>query len=390
MTLKLQFFSFCLSFASALKRLPFIFLLLVAFVLKSQDSTSSRNSGLHKGFQVNLFPGFLIAHREYMANMEAHAFGFEIIYSSNTTGWRQADEGYRHLRWGTGLTYFNLGNKNLNGEVYAWHIHVEANLKKREHFQSVIRFGSGVGYLTKPYNMTNNRKNKAIGSKLNGNMQLLYKAYFDLTKRTSLVLGLGVTHYSNGNFKRPNLGINIMHLNMGISQKFNFARPAITRTLPELFPRNGFEILAAYANKEISVADTRRFNIFSTSLLYYFRHNTTRNWRVGTEVFFDKTYPYSLFQPSTLQNVKLAKMTEIAIKAGHEFIFGRLAIVTDLGTYVYRPNQYKKRVYFAIGFNYFFNRGVVLQTRLKSHMAVADYFYWGAGYRFSDKFLRGK
>ena len=29
----------------------------------------------YRGLQVNLLPGFLIAHREYMANMEAHSFG---------------------------------------------------------------------------------------------------------------------------------------------------------------------------------------------------------------------------------------------------------------------------------------------------------------------------
>ncbi len=343
-----------------------------------------------QGLPGQLFPGFLIAHREYMANMEAHSWGFEAIYSSNFTGWKQADSGYRHLRWGTGISYFNLGNKALNGDIYAWHIHAEANLSKRKHFQATLRFGSGIGYLTKPYNINSNRKNKAIGSHLNGNIQLMYKAYFDISPKTSFTLGLGITHYSNGNFKRPNLGINIMHLNLGICRKVQILEKPTEKALGELFPANGFEILAGYANKEISVADTRRFNIFSASLLYYFRHSGTRNWRFGPEVFFDKTYPYSLFQPSTLDHVKLAKMTEIAIKAGHEFIFGRVAVVTDLGTYVYRPSQYKKRVYFAIGFNYFFNRGVVVQTRLKSHMAVADYFYWGAGYRFSDKFLRKK
>ncbi len=343
-----------------------------------------------RGFQVNLLPGFLIAHREYMANMEAHTFGIEAIYSSNFTAWKQVDSFYHDLRWGTGLTYFNLGNKMLNGDVVAWHMHVEANLKNRTNFQSTIRFGSGIGYLTKPYNLETNRKNKAIGSHLNGNMQVMYKAYFKVSKNTSFVLGAGITHYSNGNFKRPNLGINIVHLNLGIYHSiYNIDHP-VFKKLPQLFPTNGFEIIAGIANKQIAVADTRRFTILSTSLLYYFKHNKTRNWRVGPEFFFDKTYPYELFHPEKLKGVKLAKMTEVAMKIGHEFVFGRIAIVTDLGTYVYRPNQYKKRVYFAIGFNYFFNKGIVAQTRLKSHMAVADFFYWSGGYRFSDQFLRKK
>lgn len=364
-----------------MKRVLLIFLAVIPLVSTAQN---------YRGYQVNFFPGFLIAHREYMANMEAHTYGFELIYSSDFTGWKHTDTAYRHLRWGTGLTYFNLGNKDVNGEVYAWHIHVEANLRKRKHFQAVLRFGSGIGYLTRPYNINTNRQNKAIGSRLNGNMQVAYKAYFDMSPKTSLVLGIGITHYSNGNFKRPNLGINLAHFDFGICRKVRILDKAPSKPLPQLFPANGFELVLGYANKEIAVADTRRFNIYTGSLLYYFRHNATRNWRIGPEVFLDKTYPYSLFNASSLQHVKPAKMTEIALKVGHEFVFGRVAIVTDLGAYVYRPNDYKKRVYFAIGFNYFFNRGFLAQTRLKSHMAVADYFYWGAGYRFSDKFIRGK
>ncbi len=321
--------------------------------------------------------------------MEAHTYGFEIIYSSDFSGWKSMDNSYKHLRWGTGLTYFNMGNRELNGNVYAWHIHVEANLKKRARHQSSLRFGSGIGFLDRPYNLYTNKKNKAIGSNLNGNMQVMYKKYIDVSKKGSLVLGLGITHYSNGNFRRPNLGINMIHLNLGWLQKVQIIEAPKTRNLGKLFPDNGFEFNVGYARKQIAVADTRFFNIYSGSLIYYFKHKEKfRFWRAGIETFIDRTYPYTLFNEASLKHLKAKDVTEVAAKIGHEFQFGRVSIVTDLGTYVYRPNDYKKRVYFAIGFNYSFGKGLVAQTRLKSHMAVADYFYWSGGYRFSDNFLR--
>lgn len=360
------------------------------FLFLSLTSALCSNAQRFKGVQVNLLPGFLIAHREYMANMEAHTYGLEVNYSSNFTGWKEMDEAYKNIIWGTGLTYFNLGNPQLNGHVIAWHIHIESALNKNFNSPFTIRFGSGIGYLTKPYNLYNNKKNKAIGSNLNGNMQVMFKKYFELNQQLSLVCGIGVTHYSNGNFRRPNLGINMAHLDLGILKKIQIKNETPQRVLGELFPKSGFELSLGYARKQIAVADTRFFNIFSSSLLYYFPHNKNRNWRVGTEVFFDKTYPYSLFNENSLKNNQLKDFTEIALKIGHEFKFGRIGLVTDLGTYVYRPNDYKKRVYFSIGFNYFFGKGIVAQTRLKSHMAVADYFYWSGGYRFSDQFLRKK
>ncbi len=354
------------------------FLALVLFFSDAFAQTS------YKGLQFNCFPGFLIAHREYMANMEAHAFGFELQYSSDNTGWKQVTDHYKHLKWGTGFSFFNLGNPKINGNVYAWHIHLEANLRKRKHFQSSLRFGSGIGYFNNPYHFSKNKTNKAIGSRLNGNIQLMYNTYFDVSKKSQIVLGLGITHYSNGNFKRPNLGINVAHWSLGWLQKLKIEENKQQIILPQLFPKNGFEFLFGFANKQIAVADTRRFTILSSSLIYYFKHNETRNWRFGTDVFYDKTYPYELFRPDKLKNVKLKDMTEIAFKVGHEFVFGRIAVVTDLGVYAYRPSDYKKRTYFKIGFNYFFNKGIVAQTRLKSHMAVADYFHWGVGYRFKN------
>lgn len=358
--------------------------LLIALITLSLSVNAQR----YKGYQVNLLPGFLIAHREYMANMEAHTYGVELIYSGNFSGWKQMDENYRNLMWGTGLSFFNLGNRSLNGLTFAWHIHVEAMLKQRKHSLSTLRFGSGVGYIDRPYDLQTNKKNKAIGSKLNGNMQIMLKHYIDLGKKTSLALGIGITHYSNGNFRRPNLGINMAHLSLGILRKVNFVDPVPSKDLGKLFPDRGFEFNLGYARKQIAVADTRFFNIYSTGLMYYFRHNKTRLWRFGTEFFFDKTYPYSLFNEASLKNNKLPDFTEVAVKVGHEFQFGRISVVTDLGTYLYRPNEYKKRVYFSIGFNYALGKNFVAQTRLKSHMAVADYFYWSAGYRFSDEFLR--
>ncbi len=360
----------------------------ILYIILLTSVTSSFAQETFKGFSVNLFPGFLIAHRDYMANMEAHTMGFELNYVSNHTGWNSIDQKYKHLRWGFGASYFNLGNRETNGSVIDASLHVEANLKKRAKFQSSLRFGSGIGFLTKPYNFDLNRKNKAIGSRLNGKMQIIYNTYHTISPKHQLVLGIGVTHYSNGNFKRPNLGINMAHLSVGLIQHLNTPEFK-SKDLPILFPKNGLEVMFAYANKQIAVADIRRFNIYAASFLAYYQHkNKPRAWRFGPEFFIDNTYPYEKFNPNSLKNKQLHEITEVAFKVGHEFQFGRIAVVTDLGTYLYRPNDYKKRVYFAIGFNYHFNKGIFVQSRLKSHMAVADYFYWGAGYRFKNPLIK--
>src|SRR5690606_37592209 len=132
-------FTYFSYFCTQMRIIPALLLLFSSLNLKAQDTESH-----YRGLQFNVFPGFLIGHREYVANMEAHSVGFEVIYSSDATGWKTCEEQYKNLRWATGITYFGIGNRELNGRVYAWHIHVEANLKKREKFQSTLRFGSGI------------------------------------------------------------------------------------------------------------------------------------------------------------------------------------------------------------------------------------------------------
>lgn len=332
-------------------------------------------------------PGFLVGHRELMANMEAHTFGVELNYTHKSARNHLIDSNYRKLRWGIAFDYFNMGNATVNGEAYAAIINAEANIRTRTHSRTAFRVGTGIGYLTRRFDIHSNPKNSAIGSHVNGSMQIMFLHQVTVSKRFELNLGLGVTHFSNGNFRKPNLGVNMAHLVLGTTYFINRTEKDQKQRV-RFFPKSGFEIAASIARKQVSIQDPTNFTIGIGSITYYRPKSEARNWRIGGDVFFDRSDPYEQFQRESAHHIKVAKMTEVGLRAGHEFVFGRVCAVTDLGCYLYKATDTKRRFYFSIGLSYSIFKNVVVSNRLKSHLAVADYFQWGAGYRISDSFLR--
>ena len=105
-------------------------------------------------------------------------------------------------------------------------------------------------------------------------------------------------------------------------------------------------------------------------------------WRLGLVSFFDRTYVYEKFKPLP-KNPRLDQITELAIQGGHEYRIGRIGFVTDLGIYLYRPNNTKRKYYEGLGIKYYATNNLVLMSRLKVHLSSADYFEWGLAWNIT-------
>ena len=153
-----------------------------------------------KGYDAKLLSGFLISHHPEMQNMEAHVFGIEVNKFHTL---KHKNKPFNQMKVGLNAMYMNLGAPKINGSVIAVFYNAEANLTPKAKYPLRMRFGAGIGYITKPFKFPDNTLNKAIGTHLNGAMQLEYSKYFKLNEYMQLATGLGLTHFSNGNFKNP-------------------------------------------------------------------------------------------------------------------------------------------------------------------------------------------
>lgn len=349
-----------------------VFLLIFAFVATAQD-----NPKLALGF--NYYPGFLVAHRPDAKNLEAHIHGFEFQISKQQSVQPWAKH-YNKPEIYMGFLYMNLGNPDLTGNAIAAMPGFETSLASFNKSEVRIRFSTGLAYLTKKFDVYTNRRNQAIGSHLNGVMQgfATWETRYP-ENPWHLQFGIGLTHFSNGSFRVPNLGVNMPSLYFGVNYLVE-QEPSKNPIKDTLNPVK-WQFYSAYGFKERSLTNTTGFHIWNFGATHLRNINIKRSWRFGADIYLDKTHQFIDQPGQPLTGLTIDQITEFGVYAGHQLLISRVYFITDIGIYPYKPSSNKFITYQRIGFNYHFNQHVYVLTALKTHFGIADHFTWGVGYR---------
>lgn len=355
--------------------------LLLQADVSAQDGKTGSGSRYKYDAGFNLHPGFLIAHRDDARNLEAHTYGFEIQYTrqyrheEGRNTWAQY---YNAPRVGINFLYMNLGRPGLTGEVYAVIPNFETSVRVFEHSEFRFRMGAGLGYLTHKFDPWENRHNLAIGSHVNGAMQLFTSWNYDLG-HIRFKIGIGATHFSNGSFRVPNLGVNMPSIIAGIN--YAYGEYDEDHDTGDSLPDYKFQFVGTYAFKELYLADPHSFHIVGLNGTRVFKRTMIKDWRVGTDLFFDKTHHFLTKPDEPRKGLKPWEMTEVGVFGGHQWQINRVHLLTDIGFYLYKPSSNKFFTYQRIGFLVHATDRVFLYSTLKIHFGVADFFDWGLGYR---------
>jgi hypothetical protein len=331
-------------------------------------------------WEARYLPGFLVPHHADMVEMMAHTSGIEVGRQWKLDSGGIVEKIQDHPTAGIGITYFHLG-KSVNGEAYTIQGFYEAGRPFLKTSSLRARLCVGAGYLTKQFNVVSNPLNRAIGSNINGFMQITTYVQTPIAKRTDMLLGIGLSHFSNGNWGQPNLGINLPSLLFGLKQngqKNKYVHMNYLRGSNVIW-----EFSARMGKRQMSIDDPRNIATYMVESLWNYPHNAIRNWRGGINVFFDRTYLFEKFQP--LPKGRIDQITEIALMGGHEYRVNKLGFIADFGVYLYRPDRSKRMYYEAVGLKYYVNSNWILMTRLKAHLTSADYFEWGVCYSLTSK-----
>ena len=124
---------------------------------------------------------------------------------------------YGDVYQGVGLGFYNFGESRQLGNPVAFYLFQGARISSLAPWLSLYyewNFGLSAGW--KPYDSYYNSYNTMIGSKVNAYIN----ANFYLRWRVSLLSGLTVSHFSNGNTKIPNAGLNTIGGNIGLECNF--------------------------------------------------------------------------------------------------------------------------------------------------------------------------
>ncbi|MCK5170825.1 MAG: TonB-dependent receptor [Bacteroidales bacterium] len=351
------------------------------FFVKGQLSESIKK-GLY--LETDFGYGFIMPHHksiEYF--VEDHIRTFDLKVTKATYGNKYWNQLFRYPYYGIGFYRSNLGNNDVYGYVNALYSYIKVPIIGASNRANLSwQFAFGASYITNYFDIEDNPQNLAIASHLNMFIDFSLQSTIPLSKQLSLTNGVRFTHVSNGKVKSPNKGLNVISGSVGLLYQLNDKPERIQLELPQIENKNEYTIVYAVGVKTKSRYEPDYYFASSLILDYNRNYSLKGKWELGTDIFFDGTNrQYS--QNTDKADIINSDLYQLGLHAGHEWVIGHLALVINIGGYIYAPVEVLAPIYSRIGLRYRINDKFITNFTLKSHWAKASFLEWGIGYVFN-------
>ncbi len=353
------------------------------FSILAQE-TEQENYFDQSSVAVRLHYGFILAHRPSVQHLVRHTAGFEVSVYRQTTGKKPWHSYFGYPQTGFTYVFLDFNNPQILGTAHGLLAFVNLPFTRSEHFQFSFRMGSGLGYVTKKYERVENYKNDVIGSHLNAAIQFNFETRTRLSKHLFFNLNVGLTHFSNGSFRTPNLGINNPSANAGFMYQIQPSKEFTKHEEVALDKKIHVDVLYASGVKESYPPAGRQYFIHTLSSTALKRVSRKMSIGLGMDVFYDLALLklYSNKGETVDNDMKLLRS---GIHEENELMFDKLSVLFQMGVYFF--DQYKDDgiFYHRVGFKYLVSDHLFVNLTLKTHFAKADFAELGVGWKFGKR-----
>jgi len=325
--------------------------------------------------------GFLLAHRPRIEHLVRHTYGFEISLSRQTNGSKLWQQYYRYPQTGFTYIFLNFNDPGVLGYAHGFMAFINLPLVIKEQYRFSFRMASGLGYVTRKYERVENYKNDVIGSNLNAALQFNFENRFRLSRHLLFNFNIGLTHFSNGSFRVPNLGINNPSANAGLTYQVHPSPELIRSDLPAIDKRIQVDVLYAAGIKENYPPEGQKFfaHTLSSTAMKAVGHKVRLG--LGLDIFYDLGLRRQ-FEWEGKPITNDSKMLRSGIHFDHELMIENLSVLVQMGAYWLDQYKGDGSLYHRIGFKYSVSRHLFINLTLKTHWAKADYVETGLGWKF--------
>ena len=334
---------------------------------------------------VNMYSGNIARHNDNITHLiQGHPNGFIIGWNKRVSGEKIWHSQYNYPEFGASFVAQNFNNSML-GSSYGVYGHYNFYFLKR---RLMLRFAQGISYATNPYDKLKNPKNIAFGSDLlSGTYLMLNYVRPQIFGPIGVQAGAILLHLSNANIKAPNTSINSVTFNVGLTAALDSYKETkeIETFNEDINKKIRFGLIFRTGVNQSDVVGTPQFPFYIFSAFAEKRINPKSLVMIGGEYFnskFLKEYIY--YQSVAYPENNIAHDLDykrIGVYIGHELLFGRFSVQTQLGYYVYSPFDFEGRVYNRIGVKYYLSSKWFVSATLKSHTAKAEALEFSLGIR---------
>ena len=319
---------------------------------------------------------------------------------------------YGGVYQGIGVSYYSFGNRGELGNPVAVYLFQGARIARISPLVSFnYEWNFGLSFGWKPYDTNYNRANIMMGSRVNAYLNVDFYLNWLLTQRLELTTGHSMTHFSNGNTKFPNAGLNSIGMKLGLVYSFGrvdnpLSRPR-ARLLAEPFPRHlSYDLVlfgswrrkgVAVGDKQYAAPDAYGVAGFNFATMYNFGYKFRAGLSVdgvydGSANVYTEDYivgydggdpGYQFHTPS------FDKQIALGISGRAEFVMPYFTVGFGLGFNVLHKGGDLKSFYqmltlkVGVTRNTFVHVGYCLKD-----FQTPNYLMLGVGFRFNNKYPR--
>ncbi|MEO1435511.1 MAG: acyloxyacyl hydrolase [Bacteroidota bacterium] len=352
-------------------------LLFAVFILTSSFTQAFAQIGYHGGLRfgriLEVLPKF----------PEINSPGIMVFGGIHgSTGQREGNWGQYLGRpdWSIDLSYENFGNTDVLGFGIGVLPSMHIFLKRKARIQYTMQVGWGLAYASRPYDKFNT-DNRITGSHLNFMAMLGFHARIKMRSQWWVVPGISISHYSNGGFANPNIGVNIPSGSLALqwdrpkssTEPTSTFREPLKRWRIRPFIRGGL----GFTEENF---DGPKFKVYSLALGAHTRAGQISLLKLGAEYSFSQGSLAFIEQVGLYPGEERRQASRWAIFGAHDLLFGYFAFHTELGVYVQDHHNQLSRISTRIGFTFFGRNSLNVQGQLpgiglyvRAYEGEADY-----------------
>lgn len=330
---------------------------------------------------ANFSKGFILKHSHRIGRLAiSHPQAISIFVNKHTFGKKYCEQVYFYPDIGLAIDYFDYANPVL-GKSFALSTYFALPVARFHHSKLSFKIGTGIAYHTNPHHPTYNNSNIALGTPLTLSMLTGFKYIRQFSNVWQGGLSLSLTHFSNGAYSKPNTGINIPTIDLEVSRKI---KPVSTERVSwnaqkKQYQETYYYLGASSGMKELEYGGDK-FSFFNLHFQASRRFNAISAINLGVDAFFDNALKAYIQEEIRDTDPDYRR---VGIVAGHELFYERLSLLTQIGTYIYRPFKgIYGSFYQRYGLRYALTKHLITSVCLKAHAGQAEFIEWGLGLKF--------
>lgn len=353
-------------------------------------------NGQARGFGLEAEGDFgrILKHSRKIAfDIPRHTYGFGLNFSWQTYGKKEWHQHHGYPLVGLSLQYFELGDPKVLGQAVAAFPFITLKVVDRPKWMLHFRVGSGLAWVTRPYDRLDNPLNNGIGSRLNNATTFRLVAGLPLSANWTIFAGGSFSHFSNGAAQMPNLGINVPAWSASIRYTPEpVGEGGTVRWDASKRPPGRFGVQAYYsmAYKESGTPGAAKWPVYMGSVAGIYRISKVQNLLFGLEYEYHKSISLFSLHTFAAHSVRQARQdaTRWMVFLGNEWQFGNIGLLVQAGYYVSRQSYLVPFPFYnRLGLRYYLPPVGRPATQffasiyLKSHIITAEYISIGIGAR---------